>query len=57
MGLSGQVVCDASRLVRVAMDDQGGFQRPATVGLGLDPGTVDYEVRQWFWRPDCNWRD
>jgi uncharacterized protein YjiS (DUF1127 family) len=25
--------------------------------IGLDAGTVDYEVRQWFWRPDRNWRD
>ena len=25
--------------------------------IGLDAGTVDYEVRQWFWRPDRDWRD
>jgi len=25
--------------------------------IGLDPGTVDYEIRQAFWRPRRNWRD
>ena len=25
--------------------------------IGLDPGVVDYEVRQSFWRPPRDWRD
>src|SRR3954469_14088561 len=25
--------------------------------IGLDASTVDYEVRQWFWRPDRNWQE
>jgi uncharacterized protein DUF1127 len=25
--------------------------------IGLDAGTVDYEARQWFWRPTRDWRD
>jgi uncharacterized protein YjiS (DUF1127 family) len=25
--------------------------------IGLDPGAVDYEVRQAFWRPSRDWRD
>jgi uncharacterized protein YjiS (DUF1127 family) len=25
--------------------------------IGLDPGTVDYEIRQAFWRPRRDWRD
>jgi uncharacterized protein YjiS (DUF1127 family) len=25
--------------------------------IGLDPGIVDYELRQPFWRPPRNWRD
>jgi uncharacterized protein YjiS (DUF1127 family) len=24
--------------------------------IGLDPGAVDYEVRQGFWRPPRDWR-
>jgi uncharacterized protein YjiS (DUF1127 family) len=25
--------------------------------IGLDPGVVDYEIYQSFWRPPRNWRD
>jgi uncharacterized protein YjiS (DUF1127 family) len=25
--------------------------------IGVDPGTVDYEMRQPFWRPPRDWRD
>lgn len=25
--------------------------------IGLDPGVVDYEIRQAFWRPLRDWRD
>jgi len=25
--------------------------------IGIDPGVVDYEVRQSFWRPPRDWRD
>jgi uncharacterized protein YjiS (DUF1127 family) len=25
--------------------------------IGLDPGTVDYEMNKPFWRPIRNWRD
>jgi uncharacterized protein YjiS (DUF1127 family) len=25
--------------------------------IGLDPGIVDYEMRQSFWRPPRDWRD
>src|SRR5690349_21292927 len=24
--------------------------------VGLDPGTIDYEASQWFWRPSRDWR-
>ena len=24
--------------------------------IGIDPGTVDYEMHQWFWRPPRDWR-
>ena len=25
--------------------------------IGIDPGVVDYEMYQWFWRPPRDWRD
>jgi uncharacterized protein YjiS (DUF1127 family) len=25
--------------------------------IGVDPGVVEYEIRQAFWRPRRNWRD
>jgi len=25
--------------------------------IGIDPGVVDYEMYQWFWRPPRDWRN
>ena len=25
--------------------------------IGIDPGVVEYEMYQWFWRPPRDWRD
>jgi uncharacterized protein YjiS (DUF1127 family) len=42
---------------RVARRELGSLDERMLRDIGLDAGTVDYEVRQWFWRPDRNWRD
>jgi uncharacterized protein YjiS (DUF1127 family) len=42
---------------RRARRELAGLDERMLRDVGLDPGTVDYEVRQWFWRPDRNWRD
>jgi len=42
---------------RVARRELASLDERMLRDIGLDAGTVDYEVRQWFWRPDRNWRD
>ena len=42
---------------RVARRELGTLDERMLHDIGLDAGTVDYEVRQWFWRPTRNWRD
>jgi uncharacterized protein YjiS (DUF1127 family) len=42
---------------RVVRRELGSLDPRMLRDIGLDAGTVDYEVRQWFWRPDRNWRD
>lgn len=42
---------------RVARRELASLDARMLRDIGLDAGTVDYEVRQWFWRPDRNWRD
>jgi uncharacterized protein YjiS (DUF1127 family) len=42
---------------RVSRRELGSLDARMLHDIGLDAGTVDYEVRQWFWRPDRNWRD
>jgi uncharacterized protein YjiS (DUF1127 family) len=42
---------------RVARRELASMDERMLRDIGLDAGTVDYEVRQWFWRPDRNWRD
>ena len=42
---------------RVARRELGTLDERMLRDIGLDAGVVDYEVRQWFWRPHRNWRD
>jgi len=42
---------------RVVRRELGSLDPRMLRDIGLDASTVDYEVRQWFWRPDRNWRD
>ena len=42
---------------RVVRRELGSLDERMLRDIGLDAGTVDYEVRQWFWRPDRDWRD
>ena len=42
---------------RVVRRELGSLDPRMLRDIGLDASTVDYEVRQWFWRPDRNWKD
>jgi len=42
---------------RVGRYELAGLDERTLRDIGLDPGTVDYEVRQSFWRPLRHWRD
>ena len=42
---------------RVGRHELAGLDERTLRDIGLDPGTVDYEVRQSFWRPIRHWRD
>jgi uncharacterized protein YjiS (DUF1127 family) len=42
---------------RVGRNELAGLDERTLRDIGLDPGTVDYEVRQSFWRPIRHWRD
>jgi uncharacterized protein YjiS (DUF1127 family) len=42
---------------RVARRELASLDERMLHDIGLDAGTVDYEVRQWFWRPTRDWRD
>jgi len=42
---------------RVSRRELGSLDERMLRDIGLDAGTVDYEVRQWFWRPARDWRD
>ena len=42
---------------RVLRRELGTLDARMLRDIGLDAGTVDYEVRQWFWQPTRNWRD
>ena len=42
---------------RVARRELATLDERMLHDIGLDAGTVDYEVRQWFWRPTRDWRD
>lgn len=42
---------------RVVRRELGTLDPRMLRDIGLDAGTVDYELRQWFWRPTRNWRD
>ena len=42
---------------RVVRHELGTLDARMLRDIGLDAGTVDYEVRQWFWQPTRNWRD
>jgi uncharacterized protein YjiS (DUF1127 family) len=45
------------RCRRVARRELASLDERMLRDIGLDPGVVDYEVRQWFWRPARDWRD
>ena len=42
---------------RVARRELANVDERILRDIGLDPGTVDYEMRQSFWRPLRDWRD
>ena len=42
---------------RVVRRELGNLDARMLRDVGLDAGTVDYEMRQWFWQPTRNWRD
>jgi uncharacterized protein YjiS (DUF1127 family) len=42
---------------RVARYELASLDERTLRDIGLDPGTVDYEVRQSFWRSPRDWRD
>ena len=42
---------------RVARREFANFDERILRDIGLDPGIVDYEMRQSFWRPLRDWRD
>jgi uncharacterized protein YjiS (DUF1127 family) len=42
---------------RVARRELASLDERMLRDIGLDAGTVDYEVRQWFWRPGRDWRN
>jgi uncharacterized protein YjiS (DUF1127 family) len=42
---------------RLARHELGTLDARMLRDIGLDAGTVDYEVRQWFWQPTRSWRD
>jgi uncharacterized protein YjiS (DUF1127 family) len=41
----------------VARRELANFDAQILRDIGVDPGTVDYEMRQSFWRPLRDWRD
>jgi uncharacterized protein YjiS (DUF1127 family) len=41
----------------VARHELASFDDRILRDIGLDPGMVDYEMRQSFWRPLRDWRD
>ena len=45
------------RCRRVARRELAGLDERMLRDIGLDPGVVDYEVRQSFWRPARDWRN
>jgi uncharacterized protein YjiS (DUF1127 family) len=42
---------------RVARRELANLDERILRDIGLDPGIVDYEMRQSFWRPLRDWRD
>jgi uncharacterized protein YjiS (DUF1127 family) len=42
---------------RVARGELASLDDRTLRDIGLDPGAVDYEVRQSFWRSPRDWRD
>jgi uncharacterized protein YjiS (DUF1127 family) len=42
---------------RVARGELASLDERMIRDIGLDPGIVDYEVSQSFWRPSRDWRD
>jgi uncharacterized protein YjiS (DUF1127 family) len=42
---------------RMARRELAGLDDRTLRDIGLDPGTVDYEVRQAFWRSPRDWRN
>jgi uncharacterized protein YjiS (DUF1127 family) len=42
---------------RVGRHELASLDKRTLRDIGLDPGVVDYEVRQSFWRPPRDWRD
>src|SRR4051812_2334964 len=55
----GQIVATLREWRRrtTARRELANFDTRMLRDIGVDPGTVDYEMRQSFWRPLRDWRD
>jgi uncharacterized protein YjiS (DUF1127 family) len=42
---------------RVGRHELASLDQRTLRDIGVDPGLVDYEMYQWFWRPPRDWRD
>jgi uncharacterized protein YjiS (DUF1127 family) len=42
---------------RVGRHELASLDERTLRDIGLDPGVVNYEVHQWFWRSPRDWRD
>jgi uncharacterized protein YjiS (DUF1127 family) len=42
---------------RVGRRELASLDKRTLRDIGIDPGVVDYEMCQWFWRPPRDWRD
>jgi len=42
---------------RVGRRELASLDKRTLRDIGIDPGVVEYEMYQWFWRPPRDWRD
>jgi uncharacterized protein YjiS (DUF1127 family) len=55
LGLIAATLCEWRRR-SVARRELANFDARMLRDIGIDPGIVDYEMRQSFWRPLRDWR-